>query len=103
MAHKGCFLQSRYPVYAYMFDIGAHPRIPINVTAAVSGTKYSDERAASNLMVTSAFCGGTWVTHVSRDLYTFLLRAGSTQRGQEGGPLPCFVLLPLALIGMPVP
>ena len=52
MAHKGCFLQSRYPGYAEflimaifttaeMFDIGAHPGMPINVTAAVSGTKYS--------------------------------------------------------------
>ena len=26
---------------AEMFDIGAHPGTPINVTAAVSGTKYS--------------------------------------------------------------
>ena len=54
MAHKGCFLQSRYPVYAKlmimaicttaeMFYIGAHPGMPINVTAAVSGTKYSGE------------------------------------------------------------
>ena len=41
MAHKGCFLQSRYPVYAKMFDIGTHPGMPINVTAAVSGTEYS--------------------------------------------------------------
>ena len=36
--------------------------------------------------------GGTGVTRVSRDLYTFLLRVGSTRRGWEGGPLPCFVL-----------
>ena len=54
MANKGCFLQSRYPVYteflimvifitAEMFNIGAHPGMPINVTAAVSGTKYSGE------------------------------------------------------------
>ena len=54
MAHKGCFLQSSYPVYteflimvicatAKMFDIGAHPGTPINVTAAVSGIKYSGE------------------------------------------------------------
>ena len=54
MAHKGCFLQNRYPVYAEflimaisttaeMFDIGTHPGTPINVTVAVSGTKYSGE------------------------------------------------------------
>ena len=54
MAHKGCFLQSRYPVYAEflfmtifttteMFDISTHPGMPINVTAAISGTKYSGE------------------------------------------------------------
>ena len=54
MAHKGCFLQSRYPVYAEflivaiyataeMFDIGAHSGTPINVTAAISGTEYSGE------------------------------------------------------------
>ena len=54
MAHKGCFLQNRYPVYAEflilmifttaeMFDIGAHPGMPINVTAAISGTEYSGE------------------------------------------------------------
>ena len=47
MAHKGCFLQSRYPVYAEflimaictpakMFYIGTHPGMPINVTAAIS-------------------------------------------------------------------
>ena len=52
MAHKGCFLQSRYPVYAEflimaifttaeMFDISTHPGMPINVTAAISGTEYS--------------------------------------------------------------
>ena len=52
MAHKGCFLQNRYPVYAEflimaifttakMFDIGAHPGMPINVTAAICGTEYS--------------------------------------------------------------
>ena len=54
MAHKGCTLQSRYPVYAEflimvifttakMFDISAHPVMPINVTAAVSGTEYTGE------------------------------------------------------------
>ena len=52
MAHKGCFLQNRYPVYAEflilaiftsseMFNIGTHPGMPINVTAAISGTEYS--------------------------------------------------------------
>ena len=66
MAHKGCFLQSRYPVYTEflimaifttveMFDIDTHPGMPINVTAAVSGTEYSGEWAASNLLVTCAF------------------------------------------------
>ena len=66
MAHKGCFLQSRYPVYAEflilviyttaeMLDISAHPGMPINVTAAVSGTEYLGESAASDLMVTYAF------------------------------------------------
>ena len=54
MAHKGCFLQSRYPVYAEflimaifttaeMFDISNHPGTSINVTAAISGTEYSGE------------------------------------------------------------
>ena len=28
---------------ADMFDIGTHPGMPINVTAAVSGTEYSGE------------------------------------------------------------
>ena len=66
MAHKRYFLQSRYPVYAEflimaicttaeMFDIGTHPGTPINVTAAVSGTEYSGEWAASDLLVTCAF------------------------------------------------
>ena len=86
-----------------MFDISTHPGMPINVTAAVSGTKYSGKRAASDLMVTCMFAASTWVTHVLYDLYTFLLRVGSTQHGQEGCPLLCFVFLPLALIGMPVP
>ena len=54
MAHKGYFLQSRYPVYAEflilaicttakMLDIGTHPGMPINVTAAVSGSEYLGE------------------------------------------------------------
>ena len=66
MAHKGCFLQSRYPVYAEflilmiytiteILDIGTHPGMPINITAAISGTEFLDESAASDLMVTFAF------------------------------------------------
>ena len=66
MAHKGCFLQSSYPVYAEflilriyttaeMLDIGAHPGMSINVTAAIRGTEYLGESATSNLIVTCAF------------------------------------------------
>ena len=66
MAHKRCFLQSRYPVYAKflimaicttakMFNISTHPGMPINVTAAVSGTEYSGKWAASDLLVTCMF------------------------------------------------
>ena len=40
---------------AKMFDIGAHPGTPINITAAISGTEYSGEWAASNLLVTCVF------------------------------------------------
>ena len=36
-------------------DIGTHLGMPINVTAAVSGTEYSGELAASDLMVTCDF------------------------------------------------
>ena len=54
-------------------------------------------------MVTCMFAAALGVTHVLGDLYTFLLRVGSTLCSQEGGLLPCFVLLPLVLVGMPVP
>ena len=38
-----------------MFDISTHPGTPINVSAALSGTEYSGEWAASDLLVTCAF------------------------------------------------
>ena len=41
--------------YCQDVNIGAHLGMAINVTAAISGTEYSGELAASNLMVTFAF------------------------------------------------
>ena len=51
-------------------------KLYICVTAAVSGTEYSGEIAASDLMVTER---------------------------PRGWSLPCIVLLPLVFIGTPVP
>ena len=41
--------------YQQGVNIGCQPGMPINVTAAISGTKYSGELAASDLMVTCMF------------------------------------------------
>ena len=105
MAHKGCFLQSRYPVYAEflimaifttakMFDIGAHPGMPINVTAAISGTEYSGEWAASDLLVTCTFTVVLGNSCLTWPLY-FSLRAGSTQHAKRVVCCPVLYSYPL--------
>ena len=105
MAHKVCFLQSRYPVYAEflimaifttaeMFDIGAHPGMPINVTAAISGTEYSGKWAASSLLVTCMFAAALGNSCLVRPLY-FSLRVGSTRHAGRVVRCPVLYSYPL--------
>ena len=47
--------------------------------------------------------GGPGATSDGCDLYTFLLRAGSTRRDREGGPCSVLYSDPSRAVGMPVP